>query len=197
MKRGITVIVCLIGFVLAGNCQQIKIVADFRLLNIDGKFISLKDYPHAKGFMVVFTSNHCPFAKLYPERLNQLNLKYSPLNVPVIAISSTDTVSYEEDTFDKMQAKAKAENFNFPYLYDGAQVVAKDFAAQRTPHAFVVWKENDGYIIKYSGAIDDNGAHPNLAQKHYLSDAVDELLARKEVSLKETRSIGCQLYFRK
>lgn len=197
MKRGIAVIVCLIGFVLAGFCQQPKRVANFSLLNIDGKFISLKDYPHAKGFMVVFTSNHCPFAKLYPERLNQLNLKYSPLHLPVIAISSTDTVSYEEDTFDKMQAKAKAEHFNFPYLYDGAQVVAKDFAAQRTPHAFVVWKENDGYIIKYSGAIDDNGAHPNLVQKHYLSDAVDELLAGKKVSLKETRSIGCQLYFRK
>ena len=197
MKRGFTVVVCLFLLVFNGLGQKEKTIADFNLLNINGKYISLKEYPQAKGFMVVFTSNHCPFATLYPERLNQLNLKYSALNVPLIAISSTDTVSYEEDTYDKMKAKAKAEHFNFPYLYDGAQVVAEDFAAQRTPHAFLIWKENGSYTIKYCGAIDDNGAHANLVQKHYLADAVDELLAGKDVTLKETRSIGCQIYFRK
>ena len=197
MKRGIAFIVCLILFVLTGNCQSEKKVADFSLLNINGKYVALKDYPHAKGVMVVFTSNHCPFAKLYPQRLNLLNTKYTPMGIPVIAISSTDTVTYEEDTYELMVAKAAAENFNFPYLYDGAQVVAKDFAAQRTPHAFLIWKEKDSWTIKYNGAIDDNGAHPELVQKHYLSDAVDALLAGKEISPKETRSIGCQIYFRK
>jgi len=147
--------------------------------------------------MIVFTSNHCPFAKLYPQRLNALNAKYKSLGVPFIAISSTDTVSYEEDTYEMMVAKAAKEHFNFPYLYDGAQTVAKDFAAQRTPHAFFIWRENGSWIIKYQGAIDDNGAHPELVEKHYLSDAVDELLAGKELSIKETRSVGCQIYFRK
>lgn len=197
MKRGIALIVCMIASVLTANCQSERKISDFSLLNIDGKYISLKDYPHAKGFMIVFTSNHCPFAKLYPQRLNTLNTKYQPLGIPVIAISSTDTVSYEEDTYELMVAKSTNEHFNFPYLYDGSQAVAKDFAAQRTPHAFLIWKEKDNWTIKYNGAIDDNGAHPELVQTHYLSDAVDALLAGKEISQKETRSIGCQIYFRK
>ena len=197
MKRGIAIISCLIGFVCIGFSQMEKTISDFKLINIDGRYISLLDYPSAKGFMIVFTSNHCPFAKLYPSRLNELNNKYKPLGVPVIAVSSTDTVSYEEDTYDKMVAKAIYEHFNFPYLYDAKQSVAKDFGAQRTPHAFLIWKERDTWAIKYNGAIDDNGAHPELVQKRYLADAVDALLSGRGVVEKETRSIGCQIYFRK
>ena len=197
MKRGIAIISCLIGFVCIGFSQMEKTISDFKLINIDGNYISLKDYPCAKGFMIVFTSNHCPFAKLYPNRLNELNNKYKPLGVPVIAVSSTDTVSYEEDTYDKMVAKAIYEHFNFPYLYDAKQSVAKDFGAERTPHAFLIWKERDTWAIKYNGAIDDNGAHPELVQKRYLADAVDALLSGRGVVEKETRSIGCQIYFRK
>ncbi len=197
MTKVITTVYFLFGFVLIGFSQKEKMIKDFRLINTDGNYISLKDYPSAKGFMIVFSSNHCPFAKLYPPRLNALNAKYKPLGIPVIAISSTDTVSYEEDTYENMVTKATSEQFNFPYLYDGSQAIAKDFAAQRTPHAFFIWKENDSWTIKYNGAIDDNGAHPELVQTHYLSDAVDALLAGKEISQKETRSIGCQIYFRK
>lgn len=197
MKREIVCLFCLFALTLNSFSQAEKAITDFKLLNIDGSYISLKDYPLAKGFMIVFTSNHCPFAKLYPNRLNELNTKYKPLGVPVIAISSTDTVSYKEDTYDNMVAKANNEHFNFPYLYDGTQAVAKDFAAQRTPHAFLIWKENNKWIVKYKGAIDDNGAHPELVANHYLSDTVDELLAGKEASIKETRSIGCQIYFRR
>ena len=174
-----------------------KEIADFKLKNTDGKFVSLKDYPKAKGFIVVFTCNHCPFAKLYPDRLNKLNTKYKALNVPLIAISSTDTTVYEEDTYPKMVAKAKAEHFNYPYLADATQAVAKNFNAQKTPHAFVIWKENGQWVIKYNGAIDDNGAEPAKVQNQYVAKAVDELLAGKSVSTKETKSIGCQIHFRK
>lgn len=174
-----------------------KTVVDFTLQNVDGKSISLRDYPEAKGFMIVFTCNHCPFAKLYPQRLNQLNSKYKDLGVPLIAISSTDTTVYEEDSYVEMLAKAKNEQFNFPYLYDGKQTVAKNFGAQKTPHAFVIWKENNQWVIKYSGAIDDNGAEPEKVQQHYLSNAVDALLKGKQVTIKETKSIGCQIHFRK
>jgi len=197
MKRCIAIVFCLIVFGCVGFSQTLKTVSDFRLINIDGNYISLKDYPSAKGFMIVFTSNHCPFAKLYPNRLNELNDKYKPLGVPVIAISSTDTVFFEEDTYDKMVSKSINERFNFPYLYDAKQSVAKDFGAQRTPHAFLIWKERNFWIIRYNGAIDDNGAHPELVQKHYLAESVDALLAGKEVAEKETRSVGCQIYFRK
>lgn len=172
-------------------------INDFSLKNIDGQMVSLSQFKDAKGFIIVFTCNHCPFAKLYPERLNQLNLKYKALGVPLIAISSTDTIMYVEDTYPKMVKKAKKEKFNFPYLFDGEQTVAKDFSAQKTPHAYVVWKENSKWIIKYDGAIDDNGNSPEKVSKQYVADAVDSLLSNKPVAVSQTKSIGCQILFRK
>ncbi len=186
-------VMLLFGFSIADT----RAISDFRLQNVDGKFVSLSDYPSAKGFIIVFTCNHCPFAKLYPPRLNELNTKYKPKGVPLIAISSTDTIIYDEDTYPKMVEKAHNEHFNFPYLFDGLQVVAKDFKAQKTPHAFVIWKEQGKWVIKYTGAIDDNGANPGKVQHRYVADAVDALLQGNEVAVKETKSIGCQVHFRK
>ncbi len=172
-------------------------VKDFKLKNVDGSYVSLSDYPDAKGFIIVFTCNHCPFAKLYPARLNELNLKYKKLGIPLLAISSTDTIAYEEDTYVKMVEKSKNESFNFPYLYDGQQTVAKNFKAQKTPHAYVIWKEKGQWTIKYQGAIDDNGAEPEKVENNYIALAIDQLLNNKEVKIKETKSIGCQIRFRK
>ncbi len=189
--------ISIIFLIISATLIPVKTVEDFSLKNVDGKIISLKDYPNAKGFIVVFTCNHCPFAKLYPPRFNALNAQYEKLNVPLIAISSTDTVVYEEDTYFKMVKKAKKEHFNFPYLYDATQSVAKMFGADKTPHAFVIWKENAQWVIKYSGAIDDNGAEPNLVKNPYVAKAVDALLEGKLVDIPETRSIGCQILMRK
>ncbi len=171
-------------------------INDFSLKNVNGKQVSLKDYKDAKGFIIVFTCNHCPFAKLYPERLNELNSKFRPLGIPVIAISSTDTNVFEEDAYPKMVLKAKNEKFNFPYLFDAEQVVAKNFHAQKTPHAFVIWKENEKWVVKYNGAIDDNGAQPDKVTNEFAAKAANELLAGKDVQIKETKSIGCQISFR-
>ena len=189
----------LIGITITQLCfnTEKQNITDFQLKNIDGKMVSTKDYPEAKGFILIFTCNHCPFAKLYPERMNALNTKYKSLGVPLLAISSTDTLTYEGDSYLKMVEKAKNENFNFPYLYDNEQLVAKMFAAEKTPHAFVIWKTNGKWVIKYDGAIDDNGMDPEKVLNQYVSGAVDELLAGKEVTIKETKSIGCQIYFRK
>ena len=181
---------------LSFNGVNSRTVNDFRLKNTDGKFVSLKDYKNVKGFIVVFTCNHCPFAKLYFQRLNELNKKYKALGVPVIAVCSTDTVNFDEDTYAKMLEKAKKEKINYPYLCDDQQTVAKDFAAQKTPHAFVVWKDNGAWVIKYNGAIDDNGAQPQKVQRRYVADAVDALLKGQEVAVKEVKSIGCQIGFR-
>lgn len=177
--------------------EREQVVRDFKLKNVDGQYVALKNYPEAKGFMIVFTCNHCPFAQLYPPRLNALNEKYGKLGVPLIAISSTDTITYEEDAYPKMVEKARREGFNFPYLFDGKQKVAKNFNAQKTPHAYVIWKEKGKWVVKYSGAIDDNGAEPEKVGIQYLANAVDLLLAGKPVQEKETKSIGCQIIFRK
>jgi len=171
-------------------------IYDFELKNTDGKLVSLKNYPEAQGFIIVFTCNHCPFAKLYPSRLNSLNQKYSKLKIPLIAISSTDTMLYAEDGYDNMGLKAKKEKFNFPYLYDNTQLTAKAYHASKTPEVFLLWKNGDAFEIKYSGAIDDNGAEPNEVKEKYIEEAIEDLLQHKSVRNPATKSIGCKIYFR-
>ena len=119
------------------------------------------------------------------------------MGVPLIAISSTDTIMYAEDCYDKMIAKAKSGKYNFPYLYDSAQSVARNYNAERTPQAFVIWKENDKWVVKYKGAIDDNGAEPKLVNENYVANAVDELLKGNQVKQPITGSVGCKINFRK
>ena len=191
-------IISLFTFILIAKsfAQNDTSSLDFSLKNVDGNMVSLKDYPQAKGFIIIFTCNHCPFAKLYPKRLNKLNKKYSNEGFPLLAISSTDTILYAEDTFDNMVIKANKEKFNFPYLYDETQSVAKLYKAERTPQAFVLFKENNNWVIKYSGAIDDNGAEPKKVKVDYVSDAVDALLKNQKVLITETKSIGCKIMYR-
>ncbi len=203
MKKLIRALIAIIGlFILITSMvfnnkpTAENTVKDFSLLNTDGKRVSLSNYPDAKGFIIVFTCNHCPFAKLYPKRFNEMTVKYKKIGVPLIAISSTDTVTYEEDTYALMVQKAKKEKYKFPYLYDNTQAVAKDFKADKTPHAFVIWKENNEWVIKYNGAIDDNGFEPKKVQNPYVMNAVDSLLTNKNVDVKDTKSIGCKIYFR-
>lgn len=199
LKRFTWLALGVIGWVLAGGASPQPVprtVADFRLLNTDGRTVSLADYPNARGFIIVFTCNHCPFAKLYPPRLNELNTRFGPQGVPVIAISPTDTAIYEEDTYANMVRKAQAEGFNFPYLIDETQAVAQNFGADKTPHAFVIWKENGEWVIKYNGAIDNNGAHPNRVSQPYVANAVTALLAGRPVPVAETASIGCRINYR-
>ncbi len=186
-------VICTSAFAQKNN----KDIVDFKLKNVDGNFVSLSSFPDAKGFIIVFTCNHCPFAKLYPPRLNDLNNKFKPLGVPLIAISSTDTMMYEEDTYPNMVTKANEEHFKFPYLFDELQEVAKNFKAQKTPHAFVIWKENEKWVVKYNGAIDDNGMEPEKVTESFVSNAVNELLANQPVKTAETKSIGCQIAFRR
>ncbi len=172
-------------------------VEDFSLKNVDDKIISLSNYPLAKGFVIIFTCNHCPFANLYPSRFNELALEYGIKNVPLIAINGMDSVTYEDETISAMKKKAEENKFVFPYLQDAAQTVTRQFQAERTPQAFIIWKENNDWLIKYTGAIDDNGSEPDKAKNKYIKKALDELLSNKPVLVSETASIGCAIYLRK
>ncbi len=172
-----------------------KTISDFKLRNINNKTISLSDYKSAKGFIIIFTCNHCPFANLYYKRLNSFYKKYSAQNIPLIAINSMDTLLYEDEEFKYIQAKAKINKFNFPYLQDGTQFVGKTFGATHTPQAFLIWKENNLWKIKYKGAIDDNGEHPEKATS-FISKAIEELLEGKQVSQPEMNAIGCKIMYR-
>lgn len=135
------------------------------------------------------------FAKLYSKRLNDLNTKYSKLNVPVLAINSMDELVYKEESFELMKQKAKKDKFNFPYLHDDTQKAGKIFGAEHTPTAYVIWKENGKWIVKYTGSIDDNGEQPEKANP-YVANAVDDMLNGKQVLVPLTESFGCRIFYR-
>ncbi len=171
-------------------------VSDFSLLNVNGKMVSLADYKKAKGFIIVFTCNHCPFAKLYQARLNAMNKEYKAKGFAVLAISSNDGDAVPEDNYEEMIKRAKEKEYNFPYLYDKTQAVAKAFGAVKTPQAFVLFKENGKWIVKYYGAIDDNGADPAKVKNKYVINTVEALLHNEPVTVTTTKSVGCGIKWR-
>ena len=167
---------------------------DFNLKNVNGKMVSLAGIKNAKGYIVVFTCNQCPYAKAYEQRIIELHKKYAPLGFSVVAINSNDKDVVPGDSFEQMKKLAKKKKYPFPYLYDESQEVAKAFGATRTPHVYVLDKDR---VVRYIGAIDDNSEDPALAKEKYVSGAVDALLGGQEVSVKETKAIGCGIKWKK
>jgi glutathione peroxidase-family protein len=170
-------------------------VEDFNLRNIDGKLVSLSDYPQAKGFIVVFTCNHCPFSRAYEDRVIALNETFAAKGYPVIAINPNDPEAYEEDSYENMQARAREKGYKFPYLED-SQGVGQKFGAKRTPHVFVLQKSGAGAVLRYIGAIDDNAQDASGVTKKYVESAVNNLLEGKPVVTQTTRAIGCAIKWR-
>ncbi|MEL4308136.1 thioredoxin family protein [Joostella sp. CR20] len=167
--------------------------SDFKLKNIDGKSVSLADYSDAKGFLIVFTCNDCPYAKAYEDRLIQLDKKYKSQGVPVIAINPNNPINQKGETFEKMQERAKEKGFTFPYLVDEGQAISPVFGAQRTPHCYLLEKTSEGNIVKYIGAIDDNYQDENAVETTYVEDAIDAMLAGEEIAIQNTKAIGCSI----
>jgi peroxiredoxin len=164
---------------------------DFSLKNVDGKMVSLADYKDAKGFFVIFTCNHCPYAVAYEQRIMDLDKKYAALGYPVIAISPNDPALVPEDSYEKMQELAAEKNYSFPYLIDDTQEVYPKYGATKTPHVFLLNKENGKNIVKYIGAIDDNYSDATDVDVKYAENAVDALLAGTEITQTTTKAIGC------
>lgn len=178
----------------AGHGYHIgDIATDFKLENIDGKGVSLSDYESAKGFIVVFTCNTCPYAVAYEDRIEALNKKYAGLGYPVIAIMPNNTEVKPGDSMDAMRARAKAKGFTFPYLIDQGQKIYPQYGATKTPHVYILQKTKKGNQVKYIGAIDDNYQDASAVTKKYVEDAVDALLSGKEIKETQTRAIGCSI----
>ncbi|MGY5354538.1 thioredoxin family protein [Wenyingzhuangia sp. IMCC45467] len=169
------------------------VAEDFSLMNVNGKMVSLSDYKDAKGFIVTFTCNTCPYAVAYEDRIIALNNKYASKGYPVIAIMPNNTVVKPGDDLAAMKARAIEKGFTFPYLIDKNQTIYPKYGATKTPHVFVLEKTKKGNIVKYIGAIDDNYKDANAVKVKYTENAVDALLAGKDIELKETRAIGCSI----
>ncbi|UOQ99969.1 thioredoxin family protein [Hymenobacter sp. 5317J-9] len=167
--------------------------ADFRLKNIDGKMVSLADNKAAKGYIVVFTCNTCPFAKAYESRIIDLNTTYAPKGYPVVAINPNDPAVAPGDSYADMQKKKYA----FPYLVDESQQVAKTYGATRTPHLYVLTRKGNEFVVSYIGAIDDNSEDPKLVKTKYVENAMAEILAGKPATTNSTKAIGCTIKWRR
>jgi len=170
---------------------------DFSLPGVDGKTHSLKDYASAKILAVIFTCNHCPVAQMYEKRIKQLVADYRLREVAFVVIMGNDDKAekYSEwaytdvgDSFDDMKIRVAFRGISYPYLYDGAtQAVTRKYGPTATPHVFIFDRER---ILRYQGRIDSNPQEA-LAARHEARDALDALLAGREVAVKVTPAMGC------
>lgn len=170
---------------------------DFTLKNVDEKMVSLADYKNAKGFIVIFTCNHCPFSQAYEQRIIDLHKKYESKGFPVIAINPNDKDREPDDSFENMQKLAKEKNYPFVYLYDETQQIAKAYGATRTPHVFILERSKKGNLVRYIGAIDDNYEDASAAKEKYTEQAVDALISGKSIATTQTKAIGCGIKWKK
>jgi len=196
MKKCITVL--LIFTALFSQAQNNTLQAgqaapDFKLKNVDNKEVSFSNYPDAKGFIVIFTCNTCPYAIGYEQRIIDLDKKFKPQGYPVIAINPNDPEASKADTFDKMQALAKEKKYTFPYLFDQGQLVTDQYGAKRTPHLFIVSKTEKGTIVEYTGAIDNDPEGNNKERIKYVEDVIASLKNNQKPTLTVTKEIGCTI----
>lgn len=168
-------------------------VKDVKLKNVDGTLVSMGDYSDAKGFIVIFTCNTCPYAVASEDRIIALDKEFKGKGYPVIAINPNDPAVQPDDTFELMQQKAKNKGFTFPYLYDESSSVYAQFGAKKTPHVYILQKEAGDMVVKYIGAIDDSVRNADGVTKTFVADAVNALLSGQDVPVKETRAIGCSI----
>ena len=167
---------------------------DFKLKSVDNKMYSMADYKDAKGFIVVFTCNHCPFAVKYEDRIIDLAKKYKSKGYVLLAINPNDPAAQPEDSFELMQKRAKEKKFTFPYLFDEGQKIYPQYGATKTPHVFLLDKN---LIVKYIGAIDDNVEDASEVKEKYLENAIAALEKGEEPTPNTTKAIGCTIKVKK
>ncbi|MFD2566046.1 thioredoxin family protein [Pseudotenacibaculum haliotis] len=169
------------------------VATDFKLENIDGKMVSLSDYSKAKGFIVVFTCNTCPYSVANEDRIIALDKKYKKKGYPVIAINPNDPAAKKGDDMASMKVRAKEKGFTFPYLFDKGQKVYPKYGATKTPHVYILRKDGKKNIVEYIGAIDNSSRDASRVTEKYVEDAVDALLKGKKPAKTYTRAIGCSI----
>ncbi len=162
---------------------------DFQLKGVDGKTHNLKSFSDKKALVVIFSCNHCPYVQAYEDRMVQIQKDYSAKAVTLVAINSNDDSGYPEDSYPNMIKRAKERSFDFPYLRDDTQEIAKKYGAICTPHVFAFDQQRR---LQYKGRIDDN-RNPESVKTKDLRDALDAILADHKPSVQETRPFGCSV----
>lgn len=199
MKR-LSVLLVLMFFAVSGFAQGLKIgdvAPDFRLMNVDGRYVSMADYPDAKGFIVIFSSNHCPFVVAVEDRMIALHHEFKPKGFPLIAIMPNDPVVEPRDSFELMQVRAREKGFPFPYVFDKGQKIFPQYGATHTPHVYLLERVGNELRVAYIGAIDNNVRDASLVTERYLANAINALLEGRRPNPEVTRAIGCTIKVRR
>jgi len=193
MKKVISALTLL--FLVTLGFSQVKVgdkAPGFSLKNVDGSTVSLNNYKDKKGVIVVFTCNHCPYSKAYEDRLIQLQKKHGS-DYPIVAINPNDASTYPSDSYDNMKVRAKEKGFNFAYIRDDSQSVAKAYGAKKTPHVYLLENNKGHFHVAYIGAIDDNYAEESKVKTHYLEDAIEALQKGEKIKTNKTVAVGCSV----
>jgi len=200
MKKGFVFFVLLVacGFLLSfintNSATELGLnsplpLADEKMKDVSGKEITLNTSKTAKGLLVIFSCNTCPYVKLSESRIKELSDNCIKQGIGCIIVNSNEAQRTEEDSFDEMVKYATSQKFTCYYVVDANSKLADAFGATRTPQCFLF--NNKGLV--YKGAIDDNVKDPSLAKAHYLQDAIDALTKNETPKLQETKSIGCTI----
>ncbi|WP_299527342.1 thioredoxin family protein [uncultured Lutibacter sp.] len=192
----LTIFTIVSAFTLKTSSEGYKIgdtATDFKLKNIDGKMVSMADYKHAKGFIVIFTCNHCPYSIAYEDRIIELDKNYKEKGYSVIAINPNNPEISKGDDFISMQKRAKEKGFTFPYLFDDGQNIYPQYGASRTPHVFLLNKEGKDLKVAYIGAIDNNYSDAEAVTEKYVEDAINALIDGEKPNPNFTKAIGCSI----
>ncbi len=196
MKILTTILILSISLVagMPALAQNGKSVSNFSLLNtVDNNQLSLSNFQNKKGVVIIFTSNFCPYSKLYEDRIEALATEFSGKGIQFILINPNNPTASKDDSVEEMAKKAKEKGFQFPYLADKNQQVANSLGASKTPEVYLLKPASGAFNIVYSGAIDDNPQVPGDVSNAYLKDAIDNLISGKPIAKAWERPTGCMI----
>ncbi len=196
MKHIIVISLLFIAVLIVDNAegQTRSNVDNFTLVNtVDNQPVSLSSFSSKKGIVIIFTSDFCPYSKLYEARIDGLAQEFSNKNIQFILINPNNPLVSQEDSVEKMAKNAQEKGYRFPYLADKEQKVANAFGATKTPEVYLLQPSGNRFNIVYSGAIDDNPQVDTDVDKHYLREAINNLLEGKPTSPKHQRPTGCMI----
>lgn len=163
---------------------------DFRQLSVDGKTYQLDDFKSSKALVIMFICNHCPYVIAIEDRIVELSKELTAQGAQFVAVCSNDAENYPEDSFENLKKRWQEKDFQFPYLFDEDQKIAKDFGAVCTPDFFVYDEDKK---LTYRGRLDDSWKEPEKVQKQELKEAIVATLNGQPVTGKQNPSMGCSI----
>jgi peroxiredoxin len=164
---------------------------DFSLPGVDGQTYALSELlKTSQAVAVIFSCNHCPYVRAWEGRMKDIQRDYQAKGVRLVAIGSNDAAKYPDDDFSHMKRRAEQEGFNFLYLRDESQAVARAYGGTHTPHVFLL---DPAGVLRYRGAIDDNYDEPDAVQHPYLRNALDAVLSGQTPEPAVSQAVGCTI----